>query len=151
MATIVLDETIQKSLEIELDKLIEDLKAKHIELGQKATGNWIDSLTQKTTQTKGTLYAQDYTQFLTKGRPPGKRPPITPLEKWVQVKLGLSGRQALGAAFAIANKIEAEGTTIFKQGGTDLVDGVITKNRIQEITDNIGQDITTSIAKQILR
>lgn len=45
------------------------------------------------------------------GRRPGKQPPSTALEKWVQLKLGISDpRQLKQVSFLVARKIGKEGT-----------------------------------------
>ncbi len=100
----------------ELESIAEDLKQKHIDLGQKASGNWVNSVEVKVQGGHGVILANDYTQYLTKGRANGKKPPIAPLEKWVNDKLGISGKDARGVAFAVAFKIGKEGTKIYKQG-----------------------------------
>lgn len=91
------------------------------ELGMDATGEWLRTKETSAGQNKGIIRARDYTEYLVNGRAPGKMPPIAPIEEWVKAKMGLSGAQARGAAFAIATKISQEGTTWYQQGGTDLV------------------------------
>ena len=95
---------------------------KFLELGMNASGEWVDSIETTAANNVGKIRGRDYSEFLQNGRKPGKMPPIAPIERWVQVKLGLSGNEAKGAAFAIAKKIAAEGTEYHKQGGTDLLD-----------------------------
>jgi hypothetical protein len=41
-------------------------------------------------------------------------------------------------AYLIARKIAREGTDYFKQGGTDLIDSVVTPQRIDSIISKIG-------------
>lgn len=92
------------------------------ELGMSATGRWLESLETEARQNLGVIRGQDYSEFLARGRRPGNRPPIAPIERWVNAKLGISGQQARGVAFAIATKIGNEGTTWYQQGGTDLLE-----------------------------
>tara|TARA_R110000850_G_scaffold7780_10_gene28530 strand:- start:805 stop:1266 length:462 start_codon:yes stop_codon:yes gene_type:complete len=138
-------------LERELLVLVEELKAKHIELGQKASGKWIESLEVVVSGGKGIIYGTGYTQYLTKGRTPGARPPINPLKEWAKVKLGVSDKEALNVAFAVATKIANEGTDIYKSGGSDLVDGVITDKRVRQMFENIGKTLVTNISKDLTR
>src|SRR5690606_3977334 len=91
-------------------------------LGLNASGEWVANVNTRAEGNTGIINGRKYTEQLVWGRKPGKRPPISALEKWAQVKLGLSGTQATSAAFAIANKIAQEGTNIYKEGGTDLLE-----------------------------
>ena len=117
---------------------------KFLELGMNASGEWIDSIETSATNNIGKIRGRDYTEYLKNGRKPGKMPPIAPLERWAQVKLGLRGKQALSAAFAIAKKIAAEGTEYHKQGGTELLDVL----ESQECLDYIRKELTTLIVVQ---
>lgn len=136
-------------------EIVDELKAKHIELGMKATGKWLDSLEIIVTGSgnlfKGVILGQHYTEQLTKGRAGGKRPPIAPIEEWVKAKFGLSGKQALGVAFAVATKIGKEGTTWFKNGGSDLLDAVLTRERVRRLQEEIGLEIAHKIADNLKR
>ena len=88
------------------------------ELGMNATGEWRDNL-----EVRGSsIWGRHYTEQLVYGRAPGKYAPIAPLIKWVEVKLGLAGREAVGVAYAINHKIANEGTNYYQQGGTTLLE-----------------------------
>ncbi len=53
---------------------------------------------------------QDYALFVERGRRAGaRRPPRAAIELWVKKKLGLSGKEAKGAAFVIARAIGRRG------------------------------------------
>ena len=120
---------------------------KHEALGQKATGNWINKLEVQGNVIRG----EKYTEQLVYGRRPGKRPPITPIENWVNAKFGISGQQATSFAFAIANKIAKEGTTWHQKGGSDLLE-VLETNEVQNyINQRLGSYLETEITLQIQR
>ncbi len=135
----------------ELDSIAEDLKAKHIELGQKASGNWVNSVEVQVQEGHGVILANDYTKYIVHGRGTGKQPPINPLEKWVNNKLGVTGKDARSVAFAIAFKIGKEGTKTHQQGGSELIDSIITKERIQKIKDRLKSDIYFKINEELIR
>ena len=136
-------------------EIIQDFKDKHVELGMKASGDWIDSLELEVTESNGkikaVIKANDYTKYLTQGRPDGKRPPITPIQDWVKNKFGITGKQGLSIAFAVANKIAREGTTWHQNGGSDLIDGVLTDDRIMILETEIKQEIINRINQSIVR
>lgn len=117
---------------------------KFLELGMNASGEWIDSIETSASNNVGKIRGRDYTEYLKNGRKPGKMPPIAPIERWAQVKLGLRGAQAKSAAFAIAKKIAKEGTEYYKQGGTELLDIL----ESQECLDYIRKELTTLIVVQ---
>lgn len=109
----------KEAIEEVKDKLI----IKHRQLGQKATGKWEQSLSTEVKENSLIIYGLDYAKFLVEGRPPSnKRPPISPLVDWVEAKFKVRGKQAVGIAFAVANKIQKEGTTWHKKGGSDLLE-----------------------------
>lgn len=92
-----------------------------VQLGMNASGEWIHSLQADSINGVGYIKGKHYTIQLVNGRSPGKRPPISPLQQWVSNKLGISGEEGRGIAFAIATKIEKEGTDYYPEG-TDLLE-----------------------------
>lgn len=134
--------TSSEILAEEMEAIKEDLIARHRELGMEASGDWINSLEADTKRLKGVIRGLPYTQQLVTGREPGKFPPIKAIEKWIYDK----GIQPIddtikisSLAFLIARKISRMGTDYFMQGGTDLVDSVITPERIQRIINRVTQ------------
>ena len=120
---------------------------KHEALGQKATGNWINKLEVQGNVIRG----EKYTEQLVFGRRPGKRPPITPIENWVNAKFGISGQQATSFAFAIANKIAKEGTSWHLKGGSDLLEVLETSEVQKYINDRLGKYLENELTLQIQR
>lgn len=114
----------------------------------RASGRWSKGLDVQVQNLKGIIYGEHYTQQLVSGRPPtttttASNPTLKEvIEQWIKDK----GIQPLDAsmkisslAFLIARKIHREGTQYFKDGGTDLIDSVITPARIQQIIDKVTQ------------
>lgn len=130
----------EEILRNEMEVLKEDLIAKHRELGMPASGKWVETLEAKTTRLTGVISGQHYTQQLVSGRPNGKFPPISAIENWIKDK-GIKPfdrkMKISTLAFLIARKIAEVGTQYFQDGGTDLIDGVITPERIQSILDKV--------------
>lgn len=126
-------------LNSELEKIKQDLIDKHIELGMKASGNWVNSLNVQTVGLSGIIYGEKYTEQLVNGRPNGKFPPISAIKQWIIDKniTPFDKISISSLAFLIARKIAKEGTKYFKQGGTDLVSSVITPERVQMIIDKV--------------
>lgn len=122
-----------------------------MELGLDATGEWRSSLKVRAENETGIIRGRKYTEQLVYGRRPGAMPPIAPLEKWVQAKLGLSGQQARLAAFAIAKKIAKEGTNIYKEGGTDLLEILETPETQQKITKHLQGILTPKVQLMLER
>ena len=120
---------------------------KHKELGMEATGEWIKSLESKGNVIRG----RKYTEQLVHGRNAGKAPPIAPIEKWVNAKFGISGKQATSFAFAISKKIAKEGTTWHQRGGSDLLEVLETQEVLNYINSKIAVYFQTEITLQIQR
>lgn len=138
-----------------LNRVTEILVRKFQELGMPATGQWVRELEQREYVNRGEIWGMPYTEQLVQGRAPGKRPPIAPLELWVQAKFGLSGQQATGAAFAIANKIAESGTTWYQKGGSDLLEVLETDEAINAfygvITDYLLAEVRVTITEDMKR
>jgi hypothetical protein len=108
------------------------LKPKFIELGMNASGQWLETLEPRVNNGNGEIWGMDYTYFLANGRKPGKRPPVSALIPWVNAKFGIGGKEAVSIAWAVAKKIENEGTEYYPEG-TDLLNILYSK----EVTDYI--------------
>lgn len=121
-----------------------------LELGMNATGEWVRSIETTASNNTGYIRGRDYSYYLVNGRKPGNRPPIAPLERWAQAKLGLSGQQATSAAFAIANKIAQEGTEYYKQGGTDLLEVLESPECIEYVRREFSQILVEDLKTEIL-
>lgn len=130
---------------LEFEKMKQDLISKHLELGMKASGKWIDSLEVIEQEITVKLIGEKYTDQLVYGRKGGTRPPIQAIENWI-VNKGFSYNIPLRSlAWAIAKKIEKDGTRYYQQGGTDLVSSVITPERINKIITLVGEELTVYI------
>ena len=124
----------------EFESLRDDIIHKYDELGMRASGDFANSLEIKQDRMHIELWGNHYVEQLVNGRAPGRFPPVEAIAKWIDDK----GIQALdisvsSLAFLIARKISQEGTEYFKQGGTDLIDSVVTPKRIQSIIDKVSQ------------
>lgn len=117
-----------------------DLIKRYDELGMRASGDFEKGLEVRQNKLSAELWGNHYIEQLVNGRGPGKFPPIAAIEKWINDK-GISALDisVSSLAFLIARKIAREGTEIFQKGGTDLVDSVITPERIQGIIDKVGR------------
>ena len=72
-------------------------------------------------------------------------PPIEPIERWVNAKLGLYGSEANSAAWGIAKKIAAEGTTWYQKGGSDLLEVL----ESDEVVSFLQQEYKNIMATQV--
>ena len=131
-----------------LDEVIKlYLIPKHKQLGMEATGEWIKSLESKGNKIRG----RKYTEQLVYGRSAGKAPPISPIEKWVNAKFGISGKEATSFAFAISKKIAKEGTSWKKKGGSDLLEVLEAKEVKDFINKRLGKYILTETELEFQR
>lgn len=126
------------------------LKPHFIELGMNASGDWLNSLEVRINGNRAEIWGADYTEYLVNGRPPGGRPPIAPLIRWVGNKFGLSGREAVSAAYAISNKIAEQGTEYYPQG-TDLLEILNLPEVKSFIYNKFGQIMTGEITASFER
>ena len=130
--------TPEQILSDEFEQLIQDLITRHDELGMRSSGDFADSLENVQNRLSISMYGNHYVEQLVNGREPGTFPPVAAIEKWIEEKgIAAIDISVSSLAFLIARKISREGTEYFKQGGTDLIDSVITPERIQTIIDKV--------------
>lgn len=125
------------------------LVPKFNELGMNASGEWLDNLEVTSQVNKGEILGRDYSVQLALGRMPGTMPPIEPIEKWANIKLGLYGTQARSAAFAIAKTMQQKGTTWYQKGGTDLISILSSPEVIKYIHNRVSIVVAVNVQNRI--
>lgn len=121
------------------------------ELNMNASGEWLENIKTRSDDKAGYIDGREYTEQLVYGRKPGKMPPIAPIERWVNFKLGIQGVQARGMAFAIATKIKNEGTTWFQKGGSNLLEVLDEPATIDYISKRAKDYLEISVSLKIKR
>lgn len=106
-----------------------------------ASGALADSVRFEVSDGVLRVYALDYSFYLEHGRKPGKMPPRDAIVKWIQDK-GIAPRIPINSlAYLIQKKIGAKGTTIFEQGGSDLISGIINESLINDLKSELFEAI----------
>ena len=109
---------MSKILAREINLLKQELKAAHEAKGMKASGDWLESVEDRTKGLSGSIWALDYTEYLEDGRKPGKFPPIDKIKQWIVDKpIAYSDISLSSLAFLIARKISKEGWKRKDHGG----------------------------------
>jgi len=94
-----------------------------------------------------------YLEFLDTGRAPGKFPPIAPIERWVESKLGISPSDSNfdGIVYVISKKIADLGTTIYrnKSKGIELDKKIVTLRK--NINEALRESTIVSIRQRLDR
>ena len=121
------------------------------ELNMNATGEWVASIEIEVELGKSTIRGRDYSEQLAKGRAGGSMPPISAMERWVNAKLGIYGKEANSIAWGIAKKIEKSGTSWYQKGGSDLIEVLSEPRTIQYIQDEMRAIATIRIADNLIR
>lgn len=99
-----IEEFVRKKLE-EINELIkEDMKIK----GLDASGTASKSLNVRQRGLVLSSVGADYFEYINRGRPPGKYPPLEAIERWVDFK------DPTISAFAVARTIAKKGTRIYR-------------------------------------
>lgn len=123
---------------------------KFLSLGMNASGQWLNTLEPRVNQGNGEIWGMDYTYWLANGRKPGKRPPVSALIPWVNAKFGIGGKEAVSIAWAVAKKIENEGTEYYPQG-TDLLEILHSQEVINYIYSQLQEGFTVEINKILIK
>ena len=151
--------TPEETLKRELKKLENEFLIRYQEKGMEASGNWGRSLETVVEKSKdgsvtGSVRALSYSQQLETGRQAGKFPPREAIENWI-VEKGIASNiekeiSVSSLAFLIARKIAREGWDRKDYGGVELISEVATPERMQEITDKVGQSYITLITTEVI-
>lgn len=126
------------------------LLPKFRQLGMPASGEWEANLHVRGDAIRG----RKYTEQLVYGRRPGKLSPIAPLIKWVETKIGLSGQEAVSMAWGINHKMQQEGNSWYRQGGSDLLEVLYSDEVVNYAQRELGRHIRYNMdlyVSQLLR
>lgn len=121
------------------------------ELDMNATGEWLQSLEVQTAGDSVTIRGRHYSEQLAKGREPGKMPPVNAIERWVNAKIGFSGSDGRAMAWAIAKKIQKEGTTWYQKGGSDLIEVLEEPQTVEYVQNQLAGILQIRIADNLVR
>lgn len=102
-----------------------------------ASGKLIESIKAK----GNTMVAIDYVEWADRGRGKGKMPPVDKLIEWAQIKLGLTGKEAISAGWAIAKTIKEEGSAVHRSGGFSQFLYVLKTRRVIEYVESKAGEI----------
>ena len=117
-----------------------------------ASGRLEKSIDYKVEGTRLIVTGEDYIYYLEAGRRNGKRPPKQAIREWIESKPSaqanfgwnqLKEYQKNSIVYLIQRKIGQKGTTIFEQGGSDLVSAVINRDIIQFIQTKLLEGFNT--------
>src|SRR5690625_2997137 len=116
---IVSAEAIEKALNVIIDIVVN----RYDELDMRASGKTADSLEARAWDNHGEIWGDKTFEYLAKGRPPSeKRPPVDAIFQWMLDKRSFTGPKTKSMAYAIATSIQQEGTSWHKQGGSDILE-----------------------------
>ena len=144
------------------EQLVNDIQTKLIERKGadgnfqsvvNASGKLAKSIRYEVTNgTVLSIYGNDYIEFLQNGRRKGGVPSASVFLEWMDNKgiaLGETAKDRLSIAYAIRATIKAEGTTIYKAGGSDLVSGIFNETLQRSIEAEFAQLLVTEIQSEI--
>jgi hypothetical protein len=121
-------------LEDEVRLLIDDIIQVYEESGKKVTGQFSEGLESKVTDNKIELFGYPYLA----GRPKGKMPPVSAIQKWVEDRgINSLSLDASGLAWAIAIKIAREGTS--DESHLPIYEEVLTPSRMDYIISKVSE------------
>jgi len=142
------------------EQLVNDIKTKLIQRRGasgsfsspvNASGQLADSIKYTIDGYRLKIQGNDYIYYLQNGRKAGGRPPIKVIRQWIDDKGILPNKGSKDSlAWAIAKKIEKEGTTIWKAGGSDLVSGIFNEALQQSIEADFANLIASEISSEII-
>ena len=136
------------------DRLVKDIQTKRVTKygAVNASGRLAKSVRYDVKNSTLTVYAEQYIGALEFGRKSGKKPPRDVIRKWIDEK-GIipNGISKDSLAFLIQRKIGEEGTTIWQQGGSDLVSGIFNDALTKEIENDFYNLIASEVTSDVLK
>ena len=141
--------SITKLLAAEFELLKAEVIAKYEASGMDVSGKWASTIVVQQLPNGFSLVADDYIN----GRGPGKPPPSVAIEAWIKQK-GIAAKLEKGMsvqtlAYLIARKIAREGWKP-KPEHQNIIDGLVTPQRIQQILDKVGQVYVTEFTTTLI-
>jgi hypothetical protein len=136
------------------DRLVKDIQTKRVTKygAVNASGRLAKSVRYDVKNSTLTVYAEQYIGALEFGRKSGKKPPRDVIRKWIDEKgITPNGISKDSLAFLIQRKIGEEGTTIWQQGGTDLVSGIFNDALRKEIENDFYSLIASEVTSDVLK
>ena len=147
---------IEDLISEEMDIFIAELIESYDRLGMRASGDWAESLEKRVGPDFAIIFGEDYTEYLTKGRPPNVDQSPEGIRRWA-VGAGLSFIKEWAEAkgvdanpIAIAYKIAREGTS-WHPRGSDLLEAVFTDENIAKSATRLGQRLEGMISDLLTR
>lgn len=154
-------------LEQTLNDIVRDIRDNLAATGTNASGRTSDSLAVEMYTGGGMVTGRTYFQSVEDGRPPGKvpyrfdliirkwmmdkgitAPPMPykrqPSQNW-QPKYTPEERGAMAMAYAIARKIETEGSRLFREGGRKDIYTHVLDRRLAELQDKLAIEIKSRL------
>ena len=132
-----------------IDDIIDDLNKGDKNASMQLAKSLKSQVAESNTLVSVRFKAKSYWKFVDGGRKKGTRPPIGPLKRWVQVKLGKDEEDSTRMAFAIAENIRKNGikpTNIFSNNIDKF------KTKIKDLLLKQGkEDVTLEIRKILNR
>jgi hypothetical protein len=136
------------------EQLIKDIQTKRVTKygAVNASGELASSVKYTVAGSVLTITARKYIGALEFGRKNGKRPPRQVIRDWIDEKgIVPNGISKDSLAFLIQRKIGEKGTTIFQQGGSDLVSGIFNEALVDSIQKDFAQLIAAEISSDVLK
>ena len=157
---LIVDEILKKWGIKLTEQLVNDIKTKMIQR-RGASGSFASPVNASGALAESIKYTidgyrlkvqgNDYIYYLQNGRKPGGRPPIKVIRQWIDDKGIVPDKGSKDSlAWAIAKKIEQDGTTIYKAGGSDLVSGIFNEALQNSIESDFANLIASEISSEIL-
>lgn len=121
--------------------------------GQNASGDTSNSLQidVKENEESASLTISGAPWFFTleTGRKPGKMPPVSKIQRWIDTKPIANATK--GLAWAISKNIAKKGTKLFQKGGRkDIFSNVITDAKVRDIESKIADIAANATANSII-
>lgn len=138
-----------------ISQYLEDRKAALIE-SQRQKGIYASGFSAANTYVRmnesgGAMIGPAYWQQQEYGRAPGAMPPVAAIREWIRIKGQSKYGIPVEAAYAVAKKIAREGTEAYKVGGTQVISEVIDEQSVQELTSQLGRNISKTVSSDILK
>lgn len=139
--------TTEKLIEIVTEAIEVIFVPAYLLTGAEATGDFRRSLNVRQSGEKSiSIYGIEYSPEVQYGTGPNDPSPKIPdLIRWVEAKLGIYGKEAVGIAYAVRNKISNEGTEAYKQGGREIFEILESPEFMNYIRTKIGLEIKVNI------
>ena len=132
------------------DQTVQIIQHNLKETNTDASGETSRSVRSEPSKNRSKVTGKDFIYVAETGRRPGKQPPVSKIQGWIETGKPRIEKDIESAAWAISKTIAKEGSALWKRGGReDIITPAISDQRIDQLTSDIADALLNETVEVI--